>query len=41
VTLFYELVVDERLEQLERHLLWQTALVSFNSGPTTITERPE
>src|SRR3989442_2951639 len=29
VSLRFELVVDERLEQLERHLLRQTALVEF------------
>jgi hypothetical protein len=31
----------ERLEQLDRHLLGQTALVHLQLGPTTITERPE
>jgi hypothetical protein len=37
----FQLVVDERLEELERHLLGQTALVQRSSGPTTMTERPE
>src|SRR6185369_722174 len=32
VRLFFELVVDEWLEQLERHLLRQTALVQFQFG---------
>jgi len=36
-----ELVEDERLEQLERHLLGRPHWWSFNSGPTTMTERPE
>jgi hypothetical protein len=36
-----ELGVDERLEQLERHLLRQAALVQLELGPTTMTERPE
>src|SRR5690242_6917468 len=29
VLVFFELVVNERLEKLERHFLWQTALVQF------------
>jgi hypothetical protein len=33
--------IDERLEQLERHLLRQPHWCSLSSGPTTITERPE
>jgi hypothetical protein len=37
----FELVVDERLEQLEGHLLRQAALVQLELGPTTMTERPE
>ena len=37
----FEAVIDEGLEQLERHLLGQTALVQRSSGPTTMTERPE
>src|SRR5215210_9362549 len=32
VRLLLELVVNEWLEQLERHLLWQTALVEFQFG---------
>jgi hypothetical protein len=40
-TLGVEARVDERLEQLERHLLGQAALVSFSSGPVTMTDRPE
>jgi hypothetical protein len=36
-----ELADDERLEELERDLLGQAALVSLSSGPTTITERAE
>jgi hypothetical protein len=32
---------DERLEQLERHLLRQAALVQAQRRPTTMTERPE
>src|ERR1700689_4341031 len=32
VALFFELVVDERLEQLERHLLGQTALMEPQLG---------
>jgi hypothetical protein len=28
-------------EQLERHLLGQTALVQLGGRPTTMTERPE
>jgi hypothetical protein len=41
VAALFELVEDERLEQLERHLLRQPALVQRSSGPTTMTERPE
>jgi len=33
-------VIDERLEQLEPHLLRQPALVQLEFGPTTMTERP-
>ena len=33
--------VDEGLEQLERHLLRQAALVQLQLGTTTITDRPE
>ena len=33
VLLLLKLVVDERLEQLERHLLRQTALVQFQLRP--------
>ena len=34
--------IDERLEQLERHLLpGRPHWCSFSSGPTTMTERPE
>src|SRR5437899_2160114 len=29
VCLLFELVVDERLEEFERHLFWQTALMQF------------
>src|SRR6266498_1890812 len=29
VLLLLELVIDERLEQFERHLLWQPALMQF------------
>src|SRR5208337_2013722 len=32
IALFFELVVDERLEQLERHLLGQTALMQPQFG---------
>src|SRR3984893_9039426 len=32
VALFFELVVDERLEQLERHLLGQSALMQPELG---------
>ncbi len=32
---------DERLEELQSHLLGQTALCSFSCGPTMMTERPE
>ena len=42
VAALFQAVIDERLEQLERHLLGQTALVAAcSSGPTTMTERPE
>jgi len=41
MALGFEFVIDERLEELERHLLGQSALVSLSSGPTTMTERPE
>jgi len=34
-------VIDEGLEELERHLLGQAALVQLQLGATTITERPE
>jgi hypothetical protein len=33
--------IDERLEQLKRHLLGQPALMQLQFGPTTMTERPE
>jgi hypothetical protein len=36
-----ELVEDVRLEELERHLLGQPALVQLQLRPTTMTERPE
>src|SRR5947209_15761819 len=32
VLVFFKLVINERLEQLERHLLWQTALVQLELG---------
>src|SRR6202030_3636422 len=32
VTLGFELVIDEGLEKLERHFLWQTALVKLQFG---------
>src|ERR1700676_4752190 len=32
VTLSFELVIDEGLEKLERHFLWQTALVKLQLG---------
>ena len=41
VAALLQAVIDEGLEQLQRHLLGQAALVQRSSGPTTMTERPE
>src|SRR5438105_5373740 len=40
VALFFELVVDERLEQFQGHLLGQTALMQFKFRPNNYYNRP-
>jgi len=39
VALGFELVIDERLEELKRHFLGRPHWWSLSSGPTTMTER--
>src|SRR5438105_12635363 len=40
VALFFELVVDERLEQFQGHLLGQTALMQFKFRPNNYYRSP-
>jgi hypothetical protein len=37
----FEPVIDEGLEQFERHLFGRPHWLSLSSGPTTMTDRPE
>ena len=37
----FQLRIDEGLEQLQRHFLWQATLMQLELRSTTITERPE